>query len=103
MRRRYKKRACINIREQDLTFRPIPDINVPTLPRPHLSFGEDGRAQAAPSEATLLATKSAKARGKERATAPELDNRPYEKEVSKRQKAKVSLVVPPRARCKADA
>jgi hypothetical protein len=74
-----------------LMDRPIPDISVPALPQAHLSFDKDGRARASPSEATLLAKKSVKAKGKEKAIAPELDNRPYEKEVSKRQKAKVGV------------
>ncbi|KAK4683740.1 hypothetical protein P7C73_g6488, partial [Tremellales sp. Uapishka_1] len=71
---------------------PIPDIAIPSLPTPHLSFNNDGTAKAA---VHLLPTSQAgpsKLRahvvggtpGKE---APELDRGTYEKALSKREKA----------------
>ncbi|WVQ96307.1 hypothetical protein IAU59_003411 [Kwoniella sp. CBS 9459] len=71
---------------------PIPDLSIPTLPKPHLAFTLDGRASASmqvpstaragPSKRPIEARKAQKA-----IAVPELDDRPYERELSKREKA----------------
>ncbi|WVF68780.1 hypothetical protein IAT40_003552 [Kwoniella sp. CBS 6097] len=71
---------------------PIPDLSIPGLPKPHLTFTQDGRAsastqlpstsQAGPSKRPLEGRKAQKA-----IAVPELDDRPYERELSKREKA----------------
>ncbi|KAK6907773.1 hypothetical protein I203_101774 [Kwoniella mangroviensis CBS 8507] len=70
---------------------PIPDLSVPQLPKPHLSFTQDGKAQAAtklPELGQAGPSKKSIPEGKKREVAiPELDDRPYERELSKREKA----------------
>ncbi|WVW84987.1 hypothetical protein I302_107023 [Kwoniella bestiolae CBS 10118] len=70
---------------------PIPDLSIPTLPKAHLSFTQDGRAQAftkLPELAQAGPSKRSTIEGKKReVAAPELDDRPYERELSKREKA----------------
>lgn len=73
---------------------PIPDLSVPQLPKPHLSFTQDGKAQAStklPELGRAGPSKKPISEGKKREDAiPELDDRPYERELSKREKAAVS-------------
>ncbi|WVR06583.1 hypothetical protein IAU60_003615 [Kwoniella sp. DSM 27419] len=75
---------------------PIPDLAVPKLPKAHLSFTDDGRAAAAtqipsvPSSAQAGPSKRptvVKKKSEKDLAAPELDDRPYEKQLSKREKA----------------
>lgn len=65
-------------------LRPIPDISVPTLPARHISYAEDGTAQlgeAGPSKVRRADV------------APELDRGAYQRALSKREKAAVSVDV----------
>ncbi|OCF37305.1 hypothetical protein I316_01214 [Kwoniella heveanensis BCC8398] len=71
---------------------PIPDLSIPKLPKPHLAFTQDGRASA--STQLPLTTRAVPSKrtieGRKARTAmviPELDDRPYERELSKREKA----------------
>ncbi|ORY30600.1 Fcf2 pre-rRNA processing-domain-containing protein [Naematelia encephala] len=61
---------------------PIPDLSIPNLPAPHLSFIADGSAKA-----PTAAPKVPNAALRKSAEGLELDDRPYEKEPSKREKA----------------
>ena len=66
------------------TFRPIPNLKIPTLPTPYLAYRHDGTAISSGSKHR---TDRAVA-GKPAIPATfELDDRPYVKELSKRQKA----------------
>ncbi|KAL7420533.1 dTDP-fucopyranose mutase [Cryptotrichosporon argae] len=56
---------------------PIPDLAVPALPAQHLAFNPDGSARAAASVPQVV-----------RSDVPELDAQPYERELSKREKAR---------------
>jgi len=71
----------------DFALSPIPDMNVPTLPRPHLSFDKTGRAQA---HAQLAEAGPSRRRSTDQ--APEPDDRPYQRELSKKEKAAVSFL-----------
>lgn len=70
--------------------RPIPDITIANLPRAHISFAADGSAKASASELVLAKPKPNKDKGKASASELELDNRAYERPLSKREKAAVS-------------
>lgn len=61
---------------------PIPDIAIPALPRPHLSFDKSGRAHAQAN-----APEAGPSRQREVVKAPELDDRPYDRELTKKEKA----------------
>lgn len=102
----------------DANPRPIPDITIANMPKSHLSFSQDGSArvakpysilpgrtaslqdQAGPSSSSLSSSTSGdrgssskgkgKGKGKAAERAPELDNRPYEREISRKEKAAVS-------------
>ena len=92
MRRRRKRRKLFvsAVSYRPLTFRPIPDLDIPALPPAHISFGQDGSAKASSSSSVLPTGPKKHGKGKERAAELELDNRPYERELSKREKAAVS-------------
>ncbi|WRT68053.1 uncharacterized protein IL334_005028 [Kwoniella shivajii] len=69
---------------------PIPDLSVPTLPRAHLSFTKDGKALAHTRlpEVTRAGPSRPPIEGKKKEIpVPELDDRPYERQLSKREKA----------------
>lgn len=62
-----------------LSDSPIPDLDIPTLPAPVLTLNQDGTASTSRPTSTR--------KGK----ALELDSREYERPLSKREKAAVSL------------
>ncbi|WWC88394.1 uncharacterized protein L201_003305 [Kwoniella dendrophila CBS 6074] len=71
---------------------PIPDLSIPKLPKAHLAFTEDGKAQAHTSIPEVAQAGSSKSKRpiigkKKQIPIPELDDRPYEKPLSKREKA----------------
>jgi hypothetical protein len=74
-------------------------LTIPKLPKAHITFTNDGSARASSSGTALLPAKSAGSsshratpslKGKEKAVELEPDNIPYEREMSKREKAHVS-------------
>ncbi|WWC71032.1 uncharacterized protein I206_104985 [Kwoniella pini CBS 10737] len=67
---------------------PIPDLSVPKLPKAHLSFTQDGKAQAFTKlpELGQAGPSRRPMDDRKKVDAPELDDRPYEKELSKREK-----------------
>jgi hypothetical protein len=76
-------------------LRPIPDIAVPKLPTPHLLFSDDGSARASaqppaagPSRPRMSSSVPNGSKTSEHAL--EIDDRPYERELTKREKAAVS-------------
>lgn len=69
---------------------PIPDLAVPKLPRTYLSFPKEGRDQTATSVPSTSAGPSrlpSRSSSSEKTPVPELDDRPYERPLSKREKA----------------
>ncbi|WWC62873.1 uncharacterized protein I303_105471 [Kwoniella dejecticola CBS 10117] len=69
---------------------PIPDLSVPRLPKAHLSFTQDGKAQAynkLPELGQAGPSRRPLDTRKKDIPVPELDDRPYERELSKREKA----------------
>ncbi|OWZ66799.1 hypothetical protein AYX15_01974 [Cryptococcus neoformans] len=69
---------------------PIPDLAIPKLPRTYLSFPKEGRAQTATSVPSTSAGPSrlpSRSSSSEKTPVPELDDRPYERPLSKREKA----------------
>ncbi|OXH22133.1 nucleolar protein [Cryptococcus neoformans] len=69
---------------------PIPDLAVPKLPRTYLSFPKEGRDQTATSAPSTSAGPSrlpSRSSSSEKTPVPELDDRPYERPLSKREKA----------------
>ncbi|WWD18730.1 hypothetical protein CI109_103184 [Kwoniella shandongensis] len=67
---------------------PIPDLSIPNLPKPHLSFSKDGRASAATTlpQVTEAGPSKRRMQSQTEVPVPELDNRPYERELSRREK-----------------
>lgn len=68
---------------------PIPDLAIPVLPKAHLSFGANGAAKAStslPEVPHAGPSRHSQAHGK----AMELDDRPYERSLTKKEKAAVS-------------
>ena len=73
---------------------PIPDIAITKLPTPHLSFTADGTAKAAEPRSIIAGPSRPKSKSgttAKLAPAPELDSRPYERKLSKKEKAAVCL------------
>jgi hypothetical protein len=68
-------------------YRPIPDISITKMPKPHLSFSADGSARA--TDAPLIIAGPSRSRSNKETKIPELDVRPYERTMSKREKAAV--------------
>ncbi|OXC70041.1 hypothetical protein AYX13_01387 [Cryptococcus neoformans] len=69
---------------------PIPDLAIPKLPRTYLSFPKEGRAQTATSVPSTSAGPSrlpSRSSSSEKTPVPELDDRPYERPLSKRERA----------------
>ncbi|KIR53008.1 nucleolar protein [Cryptococcus gattii Ru294] len=69
---------------------PIPDLTVPKLPKTYLSFSKEGRAQTStpvPSASAGSSRLPSRSSSFEKTPAPELDDRPYERPLSKREKA----------------
>ncbi|OXB33845.1 hypothetical protein LQV05_002272 [Cryptococcus neoformans] len=69
---------------------PIPDLAIPKLPRTYLSFPKEGRAQTAtfvPSTSAGPSRLPSRSSSSEKTPVPELDDRPYERPLSKREKA----------------
>lgn len=89
-------------------LRPIPDITISNLPKSHLSFTQDGSAlaskpnsilggntpQAGSSSNGRTGNGNRNGKGKAVERVPELDNRPYERELSRREQAAVSCFLP---------
>ena len=67
-------------------------MTIPLLPRPHLSFNEDGTARASLDVPNLNHAGPSKHRSSD-IKAPELDSRPYERELTKREKAAVCICI----------
>ncbi|KAE8542112.1 hypothetical protein D1P53_001593 [Cryptococcus gattii VGV] len=69
---------------------PIPDLTVPKLPKTYLSFSKEGRAQTftpVPSVSAGSSRLPSRSSSSEKTPVPELDDRPYERPLSKREKA----------------
>ncbi|KAK8858839.1 hypothetical protein IAR55_003069 [Kwoniella newhampshirensis] len=68
---------------------PIPDLSIPKLPNPHLTFSKDGRASAATTLPRMTESGPSKRRSPNHAEeqVPELDNRPYDRGLSRREKS----------------
>lgn len=77
----------LTLRSQLIPCRPIPDIKVPALPAPYMTYHADGSARASSSK--TLSRPSGLQKPKTVAEL-EVDDRPYEREPSKREKAAVS-------------
>ena len=75
-----------------LIYRPIPDISITKMPKPHLSFSADGSARA--TGAPLIIAGPSRSRSNKETKIPELDVRPYERTMSKREKAAVCYFRP---------
>jgi hypothetical protein len=73
-----------------LIDRPIPDISITKLPRPLLSFSAEGVATAA--DAPSIIAGPSRVRSSKGEKVPELDARPFERALSKREKAAVRLL-----------
>lgn len=89
--------------QADTSARPIPRMTVAGLPAPSLVFSKDGSAKAGPSrlptanghkksESAVTNPSEQTARTGVAGPIPELDNRPYERPLSKREKANVSIL-----------
>ena len=84
-----RKLLTVGVGWHSLIARPIPDISITKMPKPHLSFSADGSATAADAP-LIIAGPSRKRSGKNKnEKIPELDDRPYERAMSKREKAAV--------------
>jgi hypothetical protein len=85
-----RRKLPVLILWQQLINRPIPDISITKMPKPHLSFGTDGAARAA--DAPLIIAGPSRSRASKETVIPELDTRPYERTMSKREKAAVCAI-----------